>query len=138
MAWRDRFPGRRGVGTNSRSFLIDLKPSFNVGDAFRSRAFKKAVLPPDSRQLCRPGIADAFPTEQRVLLEQAEQFEHNHDNDDHSNYVKNISIHEAINTRSRYAWSTVVGIYGRSSKIYFERRTAEGDPSAVLGETFLN
>ena len=35
----------------------------------------------------------AFVAEQRGLLEQAEQFEHDHDNDDHSNYVKNVSIH---------------------------------------------
>jgi hypothetical protein len=29
----------------------------------------------------------------RILLEQAEQFEHDHDNDDDSNYVENVSIH---------------------------------------------
>ena len=38
--------------------------------------------------------------EQRGLLEKAEQFEHDHDNDDDSNYVKNVSIHAATDTRS--------------------------------------
>jgi hypothetical protein len=69
---------------------------------------------------------------QRVLLEQAEQFEHDHDNHDNSNYVKNISIHAAINTRSRHPWSTVGQIYERSSNLYFEQRTAEGKTPAVL------
>jgi hypothetical protein len=35
----------------------------------------------------------AFVAEQRGLLEQVEQFEHDHDNDNHSNYVKDVSIY---------------------------------------------
>jgi uncharacterized lipoprotein YmbA len=30
---------------------------------------------------------------QGQLLEQAEQFEHDHDNDNHSDYVKDVSAH---------------------------------------------
>ena len=36
----------------------------------------------------------AFVAEQPVRLEQAEQLEHDHDNDDDSNDIKNISIHD--------------------------------------------
>ena len=35
----------------------------------------------------------AFVASQAELLEQAEQFEHDYDNDDHSNYVKDVSAH---------------------------------------------
>jgi hypothetical protein len=64
-----------------------------------------------------PEIVDTFVAEQRVRLEEAEQFEHDHDNYNHSNYVENISIHAAINTRPRQPWSTFVQIYQRSGNI---------------------
>ena len=35
----------------------------------------------------------AFVASQAELLEQAEEFEHDYDNDDHSNYVKDVSAH---------------------------------------------
>jgi hypothetical protein len=39
-------------------------------------------------------------------LEQPEDFEDDHDNDNHSNYIKDISVHKATHTRSRGRWST--------------------------------
>jgi hypothetical protein len=47
------------------------------------------------RIVCHPAIKNdcEHVTEQGGLLEQPEQFEHDDDNDDHPNYVKNVSIH---------------------------------------------
>jgi hypothetical protein len=66
----------------------------------------------------------AFVAEQRGPLEQAEQFEHDHDNDDHSNYVKNVSIHAGDSYQIARA---KVNIYPNLSAITafsFQRRFA--------------
>jgi hypothetical protein len=41
---------------------------------------------------------------QRRLLEQAEQFEDDHDNDNYSDYVEDTSVHAAIDIRVTARW----------------------------------
>jgi len=109
----------------------------NIRDAIRFQGFKKAVTRFDSRQSCRRRDSERSVADQRVPLEQTEQFEHDHDNDDDSNYIKYVSIHAAINTRSRPAWSTVDQTYERSSYIYFEQTNGGRCPSAVLNKLLI-
>ena len=41
----------------------------------------------------------AFVAEQRGVLEQAEQFEHDYDNNNYSDYVEDVSVHAVTNIR---------------------------------------